>query len=47
MATETGLRSAADSVPLNWEAVRTYLAAHGLRLDTDPSRASSPAASPT
>ena len=36
MATETGLRSAAESVPLDWEAVRNYLAAHGHRLDADP-----------
>ena len=36
MPTETGLRSAADSVPLDWNAVRTYLAGHGLRLDSDP-----------
>jgi aminoglycoside phosphotransferase (APT) family kinase protein len=36
VTTENGLRSAADSVPLDWDAVRTYLAAHGHRLDADP-----------
>jgi aminoglycoside phosphotransferase (APT) family kinase protein len=36
VAPETGLRSAADSVPLDWGAVRLYLAAHGHRLDADP-----------
>jgi aminoglycoside phosphotransferase (APT) family kinase protein len=36
VAIETGLRSAADSVPLDWAAVRTYLAPHGHRLDADP-----------
>ncbi len=36
MTTETGLRSAAESVPLDWEAVRAYLAAHGHRLDAEP-----------
>ena len=36
MTTETGLRSAAESVQLDWGAVRTYLAAHGHRLETDP-----------
>jgi aminoglycoside phosphotransferase (APT) family kinase protein len=35
VATETGLRSAADSVPLDWGAVGTYLAGHGHHLDTD------------
>lgn len=30
------LRSAQDSVPIDWEAVRTHLAAHGHRLDNDP-----------
>jgi aminoglycoside phosphotransferase (APT) family kinase protein len=34
--TETGLRSAAESVPLDWSAVGTYLAAHGHLLHTDP-----------
>jgi aminoglycoside phosphotransferase (APT) family kinase protein len=33
---ETDLRPVADSVPLDWEAVRTYLARHGLRLEADP-----------
>ena len=32
----TDLRSAAESVVLDWSAVRTYLAGHGLRLDNDP-----------
>ena len=36
MTTETGLRSAADSVPMDWVAVRTYLAEHGHRFDADP-----------
>jgi len=36
VASETSLRSAAESVPLDWAAVRTYLAAHGHRLDADP-----------
>ena len=36
MPTETGLRSAADSVAMDWEAVRAHLAAHGHRLDPDP-----------
>src|SRR4051794_5949164 len=36
VTTDTGLRSAAESVLLDWEAVRTYLAAHGHRLDADP-----------
>jgi aminoglycoside phosphotransferase (APT) family kinase protein len=35
VAIETGLRSAAESVPLDWSAVGTYLAAHGIRLDAD------------
>lgn len=30
------LRSAQDSVPIDWQAVRTHLAAHGLRLDEAP-----------
>jgi len=30
------VRSTEQSVPLDWAAVRTYLAAHGLRLDSDP-----------
>jgi aminoglycoside phosphotransferase (APT) family kinase protein len=30
------LRTAKESVPLDWDAVRRYLAGHGLRLDTDP-----------
>jgi aminoglycoside phosphotransferase (APT) family kinase protein len=34
--TQIELRTAAESVPLDWEAVRTYLAAHGLGLDADP-----------
>ena len=36
MPTETGLRSAADSVVLDWEAVSGHLAAHGHRFDLDP-----------
>ena len=36
MTTETGLRSTADSVKLDWGAVAAYLAAHGHRLETDP-----------
>ncbi len=36
MTPETGLRSAAESVPLDWAAVRRHLAAHGHRLDADP-----------
>jgi aminoglycoside phosphotransferase (APT) family kinase protein len=32
----TDLRSHAESVPLDWSAVRAYLAGHGLRLDDDP-----------
>ncbi len=30
------LRTAGESVPLDWGAVRAYLAGHGLRLDADP-----------
>ncbi len=30
------LRTAGESVPLNWDAVRAYLANHGLTLDSDP-----------
>ena len=36
MTLETGLRSAAESVPLDWEAVRVHLARHGHRLDAEP-----------
>ena len=36
MPTETGLRSAADSVVLDWDAVRVHLAAHHHHLDPDP-----------
>lgn len=36
MATEAGLRSVAESVPLDWDAVGAYLAAHGHRLDAEP-----------
>ena len=36
MSLETGLRSAAESVPLDWAAVRTHLAEYGHHLDTDP-----------
>ncbi|WP_428534440.1 phosphotransferase family protein [Rhodopila sp.] len=36
MPTETGLRSAAESVVLDWDAVCAHLAAHGHRLDLDP-----------
>ncbi len=36
MTTETGLRSAAESVPLDWGAVRAHLASHGHRLDDEP-----------
>ena len=34
--TQAELRSAADSVALDWSAVRAHLARHGLRLDDDP-----------
>ena len=34
--TPADLRTAAESVPLDWEAARAHLAAHGLRLDNDP-----------
>ena len=37
MLPETGLRSAADSVPLDWNAVRVHLAAFGHILDAEPS----------
>jgi aminoglycoside phosphotransferase (APT) family kinase protein len=30
------VRTAEQSVPLDWDAVRAYLAGHGLRLDSDP-----------
>jgi aminoglycoside phosphotransferase (APT) family kinase protein len=30
------IRSAADSVPMDWARARVHLAAHGLRLDEDP-----------
>ena len=36
MPTETGLRSAADSVPLDWDALGRYLAAQGHVLHTVP-----------
>ncbi len=36
MREETGLRSAADSVPLDWDAVRRHLGGHGHCLDADP-----------
>lgn len=36
MPEEPSLRSAADSVRLDWDAVRTYLSAQGHRLDDDP-----------
>ncbi len=36
MTPETGLRSAAESVPLDWAAVRAHLAEHGHRLDAEP-----------
>jgi hypothetical protein len=32
----TDLRSAGQSVPLDWDAVRACLAGNGLRLDRDP-----------
>jgi aminoglycoside phosphotransferase (APT) family kinase protein len=32
----TDVRSAEQSVPLDWDAVRAYLAGNGLRLDRDP-----------
>jgi aminoglycoside phosphotransferase (APT) family kinase protein len=35
VANENGLRSVAESVPLDWDAVRVYLAEHGLGLDAD------------
>jgi aminoglycoside phosphotransferase (APT) family kinase protein len=36
METGAELRSAADSVPIDWGRVKTHLASHGLRLDADP-----------
>src|SRR5206468_2386635 len=30
------IRAAGQSVPLDWDALATHLAAHGLRLDRDP-----------
>ncbi len=36
MSTEPGLRSAAESVPLDWAAVRGHLASHGHRLEAEP-----------
>ncbi|MBS0641145.1 MAG: phosphotransferase family protein [Acetobacteraceae bacterium] len=36
MSSDTGLRSAAESVPLDWPAVGAYLAAQGHRLTLDP-----------
>ena len=36
MPNEAGLRSAAESVPLDWDSVRTHLAGHGHRLDAEP-----------
>ena len=36
MTTDPSLRSVAESVPIDWGAVRTHLAAHGHRLDADP-----------
>ena len=37
MQPQADVRTAAQSVPLDWSAVRSYLAGHGLRLDADPS----------
>jgi aminoglycoside phosphotransferase (APT) family kinase protein len=34
--TEAGLRSTAESVSLDWDAVRSHLATHGHRLDAEP-----------
>lgn len=36
MTTPVEVRSTAESVPLDWTAVRAHLASHGLRLDTEP-----------
>lgn len=36
MVPETELRSPEDSVPIDWDAVRAHLVAHGHRLDDDP-----------
>ena len=36
MHIEAGLRSAAESVPLDWDAIRNHLATHGHRLDAEP-----------
>ncbi len=36
MSSDTGLRSVAESVPLDWAAVGAYLAAHGHNLATEP-----------
>jgi aminoglycoside phosphotransferase (APT) family kinase protein len=36
VSSDTGLRSVAESVPLDWAAVGAYLAAHGHSLATDP-----------
>ena len=33
---QSDVRGAAESVPLDWPAVRAYLARHGMRLDGDP-----------
>src|SRR6476620_1184767 len=35
-AQPSGTRSTAESVPLDWAAVRAYLVGYGLRLDDDP-----------
>jgi aminoglycoside phosphotransferase (APT) family kinase protein len=36
VSSDTGLRSVAESVPLDWAAVGAYLAAHGHNLATEP-----------
>ena len=36
MAAEADLRGQDQSVPLDWAAIGTYLARHGMRLDDDP-----------
>ena len=36
MADQTSLRSAAESVPLDWVAVGRYLTQYGHRLEADP-----------